>query len=77
MRHPNSSSNASGEGNASSVLGDSFVTDLYSRKRLLSSHHRSDDEEDENNGSVGSTGEEGGVLGMLGQFYKQTDVTKL
>ena len=77
LRHPNFSSNASGEGNASSVLGDSFVTDLYSRKRLLSSHHRRDDEEDENNGGVGSTGEEGGVLGMLGQFYKQTDVTKL
>lgn len=62
-------------GNASNQLEDSFVTDLYSRKRLFNSHSSSDSEysKDDNEGD----GEEGGVLGMLGQFYKQTDVTKL
>jgi autophagy-related protein 9 len=76
FRHLNSS-NVSGSSNPSNVLEDSFVTDLYSRKRLLSFHHRSDDEEDEDNNGIGGNGEKGGVLGMLGQFYKQTDVTKL
>lgn len=73
--HHSKNSYMKNNGNASSQLEDSFVTNLYSRKRLFNSHSSSDSEYSKDGNEDDS--EEGGVLGMLGQFYKQTDVTKL
>lgn len=64
-----------------SNLSSSFVSNIYPKRRQSTTGiagAESEDEDDEDEGTVGDIkdGKNAGVLGLLNQFYKQTDVSK-
>lgn len=65
---------SSGGGTGPSNLSGSFVTSIYPARRKGG---RESDGESDDSDKDGAGDHNGGVLGLLNQFYNQTDVTKL
>lgn len=65
-----------GEDGAPYNLGDSFVTSIYPSRRKSVTKGAMDDEESDEESDGSEKEGAGGVLGLLNQFYQQTDVTK-